>query len=199
MKPSTEGGLRVLFASQPGYAGDFSIQQYRDTMEAVLRAAKTLSLTADEFRVRLHPVESAAVYLEMANKYVPELRCSLSTCSVAEDLAWANVLVTVFSTMSIEACYAECFLIWLVVGDFFTEVGEELLRYGYGHKATSSEQLAKELELCRDPAKRSHLILNLIKTGRTLGIINENAAAAAAKIMISGGAPAEKQIPYARQ
>ena len=186
-----EGGLRVLFASQPGWSGDFGLQQSRDTMEAVLLSARTLNLTADELRIRLHPAESPDTYFDLANKHVPHLSSSLlSTRSVAEDLAWANILITVFSTMSIEASYAGCFLIWLVVGNFFTEVGEELVRHGYGYKATSAKQLSEMLEKCRDPKGRSQLISDFIAEARTLGVINENAAASAAQTMIAQAATA---------
>ena len=160
-------------------------------MEAVLLSARTLNLTADELRVRLHPAENSSTYSELANKYVPQLSSSvLSTRSVAEDLAWANILITVFSTMSIEASYAGCFLVWLVVGNFFTEVGEELVRHGYGYKATSAKQLSEMLEICRDPTKRSQLILDFVAGARTLGVTNENAAANAAETMIAQAATA---------
>jgi hypothetical protein len=186
-----EGGLRVLFASQPGWSGDFGLQQSRDTMEAVLQSARILGLTADELRVRLHPAESPGTYFDLANKYVPKLSSSLlSTRSVAEDLAWANVLITAFSTMSIEASYAGSFLIWLVVGNFFTEVGEELVRHGYGYKASSAKHLSEMLEKCRDPNRRSQLILDFIADARTLDVINDNAAASAAQTMIAQAATA---------
>ena len=52
------GGLRILFASQPGWSGDFGLQQMSDTMEAVLLSARTLNLTADELRIRSSAGES---------------------------------------------------------------------------------------------------------------------------------------------
>lgn len=181
-----EGDLRLLFASQPGWSGDFGMVQYRDTHEAILNAARTLNLTSKELRVRLHPAEDPASHLALAKKHVPNLGQSLlSTYTLAEDLAWANVVVTAFSTVSIEACYAGCFLIWLVVGNFFTEVGEELVQRGFGSKATSAMQLSEILELCREPGRRSPLILDFIAGARMLGVTNKNAAANAAETMIA--------------
>jgi hypothetical protein len=181
--PPNQGGLRVLFASQPSWS-EYDDEDYRKNVQAVLETANKLQLTPGEIRVRLHPVEDRQTYLALADQYAPYLgRAVISSRSVAEDLAWANVVITAFSTMAIEACYAECFLIWLTVDEFRYEVRERFVAAGYGCQASSAAQFHEALLLCRDIQSRTKLIDEMMRVGRKLAVLNPNAATAAAKCM----------------
>ena len=99
----------------------------------------------------------------MLAQYAPQLgREVISDHPLTEDLAWANVVLTDFSTTAIEASYAGCFLIWLVFPGFPSEIRDRLIQHGYGHKASSVEELSREFEVCRDPASRSRRILEFV-------------------------------------
>jgi hypothetical protein len=181
--PPNQGGLRVLFASQPSWS-EYDDEDYRKNVQAVLETANKLQLTPGEIRVRLHPVEDRQTYLALADQYAPYLgRAVISSRSVAEDLAWANVVITAFSTMAIEACYAGCFLIWLTVDEFRYEVRERFVAAGYGCQASSAAQFHEALLLCRDIQSRTKLIDEMMRVGRKLAVLNPNAATAAAKCM----------------
>jgi hypothetical protein len=182
--PPERGDLRVLFASQPTWS-DYDDEDYRKNVQAVLEAANKLQLTPDEMRVRLHPVEDRQAYLALANQYAPHLgTAALSDHSVTEDLTWANIVLTSFSTMSMEASYASCLLIWLAMGKFRYEIRDRLAERGYGCNATSGEQLYRQLLLCRDATNRSRFITEQMAKATELGILNSSAARAAADCMI---------------
>jgi len=180
-----EGGLRILFASQPAWSESQSdMDNYRLSVETVSNAANQLSLAPAEFRARLHPVEDRQTYLEIARRCAPTLAAStISSHSVAEDLAWANVVLTPFSTMSMEAVYAGCLLFWLPTGGFHYEIAEELIERGYGLRVNSAGELAQQLANCRNPTARAGLIAGQTARAHALKILNPEAATAAAACM----------------
>ena len=183
--PPEQGGLRILFASQPSWF-ETDDEDYRKNVRAVLEAATKLQLKPCEIRVRLHPVEDRQAYLALAKQYAPHFGSSiLSNYPVAEDLAWANILITSFSTMAMEASYAGCLLVWLAMGKLRFEVREKLTEHGYGCNATSGEQLYLQLLLCRDATNRSRFITEQMAKAADLGILNSSAARAAADCMIN--------------
>jgi hypothetical protein len=180
-----EGGVRVLFAGTHAVKGGFDDRQHHQTMQTVLEVASRLQLTPAEFRVRLHPVDDPAIYPKLAERFAPHLgKDAISNRPVAEDLAWANVVLTVSSTMAMEAAYADCLLIWLSFGPFRYEIRERLAEHGYGLMATSGEELRRILEACCDPANRAQLIDKFLSAGRAMKVLNQNAAMEAAKIMV---------------
>jgi len=181
-----EGGLRLLFASQPPSLGGFESEEYEQTVAAVLEAAAALGLTSDEFRVRLHPIESKEQFLGIAA--LRGLACPeqwFSRRPISEDLAWANVVMTPFSTMAIEAAYADCLLIWLSFGPFRYEIREQLISQGYGQKAGSTQQLAEILARWRDSFSRSQSLKQQLQKARELHILNDRTAAESAALMLS--------------
>jgi hypothetical protein len=181
-----EGGLRLLFASQPPCPGKFESEEYEQTIASVMEAAAALKLTPDEFRVRLHPTESKGQFLDVATSR--GLACPeewFSQRPISEDLAWANVVITVFSTMAIEAAYADCLLIWLSFGPFRYEIREQLVAQGYGQKAASTQQLAEILSVCRDSVRRSQLLAEQTQKARELHILNDRAAIESAAVMVA--------------
>jgi hypothetical protein len=173
-----KGGLRVLFANQ-GIQGDFDENHHRGSMEAMFKAVKTLKLGPEEFRIRLHPTEDHAFDLKVCKAHSIDSRC-VSANPVSEDLAWANVLITPWSTMAVEAAYAGCVLIWIAVGTFQFDVRERLIAAGYGEKVTTAEELVSLLQRCRDDTVRGQLIKAMINKSQDLGILNPHAADAAA-------------------
>ena len=179
-----EGGLRLLLASQPPSPGWFDSEEYEQTIAAVLGAAAALGLTSDEFRMRLHPVESKEQFLRIAASR--GLACPeqwFSRRPISEDLAWANVMITTFSTMAIEAAYADCLLIWLSFGPFRYEIRETLVENGYGRMARTKEDLSEMLAACRIPEQRVQLTDLFLVKARQLGIVNPGVASAIAKVM----------------
>jgi len=181
-----EGGLRLLFASQPPCPGKFERKEYEQTITAVMQAAVALNLTPDEFRVRLHPTESKEQFLAVtASCGLPCREQLFSRRTISEDLAWANVLITVFSTTAIEAAYADCLLTWLSFGPFRYEVREQLIARGYGRKAVSTQQLTEILSLCRDPARRSQWLAEQRQRAQELRILNPQAAVESAAVMVA--------------
>jgi len=184
--PPGEGGLRLLFASQPPSPGGFESGEYEQTVAAVLGAAAALGLTSDEFRVRLHPMESREQFLRIAASR--GLACPeqwFSRRPISEDLAWANVVMTPFSTMAIESAYADCLLIWLSFGPFRYEIREQLISQGYGQKAGSTQQLAELLARWRDSFSRSQSLKQQLQKARELHILNDRTAAESAALMLS--------------
>ena len=129
-------------------------------------------------------MESRELFLEVAaSRGLPCPEQLFSRRPVSEDLAWANVVMTPFSTMAIEAAYADCLPIWLSFGPFRYEIRETLVANGYGCPATSTTQLYEALLACRDDNTRSCLIDQTMKVGHRLGVLNQNAAMDAAKCM----------------
>jgi hypothetical protein len=181
------GKLKVLFASTGSFAGEkrgFDLTYQIQTLRTVFDAARVARLESSEIRIRPHPSENSSILLQMLERHVPQLGSEvISRNPLSDDLAWANVVLTGFSTTAIEACYAGCFLIWLVFPGFPSEIRDRLIQHGYGHKVDSVEELSREFELCRDPATRSRLIQEFLSAGRRLGILNENAPGEIAQIM----------------
>jgi hypothetical protein len=179
-----EGGLRLLFASQPPTPGGFESEEYEQTVAAVLGAAAALGLKSDEFRVRLHPVEPKGRFLDIATSR--GLACPeqwFIRRPISEDLAWANVVMTPYSTMAMEAAYADCLLIWLSFGPFRYEIRETLVENGYGRMARTKEDLSEMLAACRIPEQRARWTDIFLVKARQLGIVNPRVASAIAKIM----------------
>ena len=102
---------------------------------------------------------------------------------ISEDLAWANVVITTFSTMAIEAAYADCLLIWLSFGPFRYEIREMLVENGYGRMARTKEDLSEMLAACRIPEQRVQLTDLFLVKARQLGIVNPGVASDIAKVM----------------
>lgn len=168
-----EGGIRILFASQPSIDGmGLYRDEYTAIHEAVIGAAKRLDLGEEDIRVRLHPIENDQRFLEIAGQHslagAPAL---LSRRSIEEDLAWANVVLTIASTVSIETAYSGCALIWLRFGKFHYEVREELCDAGYGLSVSTGDQLCDELKRLQNPEYRGDQIAKFLNTARTLSII----------------------------
>lgn len=184
-----EEGLRVLFASQgPGLVG-FNDRHYDDSIQCVLKAAEIAQLTAAEFRYRPHPDEDASRFFQTARAYSLRFDDSvLSRRSIADDLAWSNVVITPFSTMAIEACYAGSVLIWITAGDFQFEVREGLIASGYGHPSATAEDLASQFFTCRDTALRKQLCRAFQEIGKKLHVLSDDAAGNSAKIMEASSA-----------
>jgi hypothetical protein len=184
------GKRRILFASTGSFAGEvrgYDPAYQIQSLWTVFAAVGEAHLEPSEIRIRLHPTEEPSTMLRMLAQYAPQLGSEvISRNPLSDDLAWANVVLTGFSTTAIEACYAGCFLIWLVFPGFPSEIRDRLIQQGYGHKVSSVEELSQEFELCRDPATRSRLIQEFLSAGRRLGILNENAPGEIAHIM---GAP----------
>ncbi|MEI6070667.1 MAG: hypothetical protein WCS31_02660 [Verrucomicrobiae bacterium] len=176
-----EGGLRILFANQ-GVEGDFDTTHHRETMDAVFNAIRILNLGSSEFRIRLHPKANRDFDLAVCDAHSISHH-SISTNSLTEDLAWANVLIVPWSTMAVEAAYAGCFLIWLVVGTFRFPVREGLIAAGFGEKATTADELISLLNRCRNRTVRSELISAMMSKALDLGIVNPGAVDAAASRM----------------
>jgi hypothetical protein len=186
VSPET-GKLRILFASTGHFAGEvrgYDLAYQIRSLKTVFAAAGDAHLEPSEIRIRPHPNEDASTLLRMLATHAPQLGDKVvSRKPLSDDLAWANVVLTGFSTTAIEACYAGCFLIWLVFPGFPSEIRDRLIQQGYGHKAGSIEDLRREFERCRDPAIRSRLIQEFLETGRNLGILNENASGNIARVM----------------
>ena len=179
--PPEKGGLRILFACQ-GVDGDFDEWHHRGSMETVFRSVNALKLDPKAFRIRLHPAGNRAFDLTVCQELsIHPDRISLHT--VAEDLAWANVLITPWSTMAVEAAYAGCMLVWIAVGTFQFAARERLITAGYGEKVTTADELISLLQRCQDDAVRSQLIKAMVDKSRSLGILNPRAADAAADRM----------------
>ena len=187
--PPEEGGIRILFTSTGGFAG-FQTAGFDDdyrslVLATVFQAAEELHLTESEIRIRPHPTETQGILLEMLSQYAPHLRAEvISNRSLVQDLAWANVVITDFSTTAIESCYAGCFLVWLGLGHFPYEIREKLIENGYGHRVGCLAELSAELSLCRNPVNRSALIHEFVTAGRALSILDPNAAVNAAAVMM---------------
>lgn len=178
------GDIRVLFGSQLAIAGAFDEAHYRQTAITVLEAARRLGLTQNEYRVRLHPSDDPAAYLKLARGYPDCLgQGAISGLTVAEDLAWANIVVTASSTMAVEAAYAGCYLIWLLCGDFRIDVQKALVAANYGGKAHSADELTKILESFRNPATRSYFIENFMRVAKELKVLSLDGTEASAGIM----------------
>jgi len=166
-------GLRLLFASQPPSSGGMEQAEYEQTILSVLTAANDLSLSPDEFRVRLHPIESRKKFSAIAATFGLPCQDSFFSCSqITNDLAWSNVVITVFSTMGIESAYAGSLLIWLSFGPFRYEVRENLIDRGYGLVATDSNQLKNILTACLSADSRSHLTANFLEKAKELAVLN---------------------------
>ena len=179
-----EGGVRLLFASQPPCPGWFEPEEYEKTVLAVLGTAAALGLGPDEFRVRLHPIEHKDKFAAIAASrglVVPDP--TFKRHPIVEDLAWANVVITVFSTMGMEAAYAECMFVWLSFGAFRYSVREELYNRGYGMLAKTQEELAAILADCRRPEKRARLTESFLESARRLKVLNPDAPKLIAEIM----------------
>ena len=181
-----EGGLRLLFASQPPCPGKFESEDYEQAIATVMGAATALNLTPDEFRVRLHPAESREQFLgAAASRGLPCPEQLFNRRAISEDLAWANVVIAMFSTMAIEAAFADCLLVWLSFGPFRYEIREQLVAQGYGQTAASTQQLAEILSLCRDSVRRSQWLAEQTRKARELHILNPQAAVESAAVMVA--------------
>lgn len=181
-----QGGLRLLFASQPPSPGGFDAEEHKKTILSVLEAASALNLAPSEFRVRLHPVESIEEFQKIAiSNRLPCPELGSIRRPIAEDLAWANVVITVYSTMSMEAAYADCLLIWLSFGPFRDPVRAKLVERGYGLMANTKEQLMALLAECRNPEQRSQLTKSFLETAKQIGVVNYEAPKAIAEQMVT--------------
>ena len=171
MEPQ-DGGIRILFASQPSIDGmGFFSDEYTAIHEAVIKATKRLKLGPEDIRVRLHPIEDDKRFLQISEQHaVNNGAALLSKNSIEEDLAWANVVLTIASTVSIETAYSGCALIWLRFGSFHYEVREELCEAGYGSSVSSEDELCHELERLQNPNYRSIRIAEFQKTACTLSV-----------------------------
>jgi len=175
--------LRLLFASQPPSPGEYATDEYQRTVAAMVRAGRELMLTAGHFRIRLHPVETKEQFVGAHGSSVPEEL--FSRRSISEDLAWANVVVTAFSTVAIEAAYAGCFVIWLEMGKFRYEIRERLIAEGYGRKVTTADDLRVTLSACRDPVYLAERLQQQQRAARDQHILNPLAASDSAALMIT--------------
>ncbi len=172
MEPE-DGEIRILFASQPSIDGmGLYSDEYTAIHEAVVGAAKRLDLGEEKIRVRLHPIESDQRFLEIAGQHsLAEAPALLSRRSIEEDLAWANVVLTIASTVSIETAYSGCALIWLRFGKFQYKIREELCDAGYGLSVSTGDQLCDQLKRLQNPEYRSVQIAKFLHTARTLAVI----------------------------
>ena len=168
-----EGGLRILFASQPSIDGmGFYSDEYTAIQQAVIGVAERLGLGPEDLRIRLHPIENDKRFIEIAaERSLPEARSLLSNKSIEEDLAWANVVLTIASTVSIETAYSGGALIWLRFGRFHYEVREELCDEGFGLSVSTEEELYQELTRLQDPTYRRIQIAKFLDTARALSVI----------------------------
>ncbi|MES2659800.1 MAG: hypothetical protein V4689_14370 [Verrucomicrobiota bacterium] len=167
------GGIRILFASQPSIDGmGFYADEYTAIHEAVIGSAKRLGLGPQNIRVRLHPIEDDKRFLEIAGLHgLDSASDLLSKGPIEEDLAWANVVITIASTVSVEAAYSGCALIWLRFGKFHYEVREELCDEGFGLSVSSEDELHDELERLQNPEYRSTRIAEFLEAARRLSVI----------------------------
>ena len=168
-----DGGIRILFASQPSVDGiGFDNDEYTATHVAVLGATKRLGLGDENIRIRLHPIENTKRFLDIARQQtVADPHALLSKRMIEEDLAWANVVITVFSTISIETAYSGCALIWLRFGEFYCEVREELCDAGYGLSVSTEDELDNKLKQLQNPEYRCSRIAEFLETARALSVI----------------------------
>lgn len=177
------GGLRLLYAAQPSI-GSFDARMHAEVVTTVLGAAKKLALTKDEFRIRIHPGDDPRIIRGLAASILGEqFDGYLSTGSVADDLAWANVLTTLHSTMALEAAYVDVQVVWLFVRKFRHGIRDGLLANGYGKGAETLEELIDTLSHLRNDASRKESLEKFRVAARALSIVTTDPAGVCAERM----------------
>ena len=178
-----EGGLRLLYAAQPAF-GSFDAAMNEEMATTVIEAAKRLSLTKDEFRIRIHPADDPRIIRAIAARILGEQYDGyMSTGTVAEDLAWANVLTTLHSTMAFQATYVDVQVVWLFALRFRYGIRDALMASGFGHESNNLDELIDTFSLLRDDAHRKKCLERFRIVARDQAIISTDPAGVCAKSM----------------
>ncbi len=178
-----EGGLRLLYAAQSAF-GSFDAAMNEEMATTVIEAAKRLSLTKDEFRIRIHPADDPRIIRAIAASILGEQYDGyMSTGTVAEDLAWANVLTTLHSTMAFQATYVDVQVVWLFALRFRYGIRDALMASGFGHETNNLNELIDTFSLLRDDAHRKKCLERFRIVARDQAIISIDPAGVCAKSM----------------
>lgn len=184
---SLGGGLRILFAEQ-GIEGSYALDCYRQTVSCVFAGALKAGLTTNEFRIRIHPRSDRNRFEEIAiTSGFQDVGNYVSQHPLVDDLAWANVVATAWSTMAVEAAWADACLIWLPVGSFVFGIRQQLVAAGYGIEAANAEEFAQWLGRLRDPVERQAAAGKLQSAARRLAICSPTAVRDSVNLMLNPG------------
>ncbi len=178
-----EGGLRLLYAAQPAF-GSFDAAMHAEVATTVIQSAKRLALTKDEFRIRIHPGDDPRIIHGLAASILgDQYNNYISTGTVADDLAWANVLTTLHSTMAFQAAYVDVQVVWLFARRFSYGIRDALLASGFGHETNNLKELIDTFSLLRDDAHRKESLERFRIVARDQAIISTDPAGVCAKSM----------------
>lgn len=178
-----EGGLRLLYAAQPAI-GSFDAAMHREVATLVIEAAKKLALTHHEFRIRIHPGDDPSIIRGIAASILgDQYNAYLSTETVAGDLAWANVLTTLHSTMALQATYVDVQIVWLFADRFRYGIRDAFINSGFGIATNSLEELVRALSHLKEEANRSDSLKSFRKIAGNQGILTIDPAGACANSM----------------